>query len=161
MPTGTPILPKVPELPRYDPAQVAEGIAEKLVTGKGGEIKNLSKRPASDTDRMLFQRITGESVEVFNSRLSSMLGEVSEDVVHVIKRKLAMDEFKPGELAFLFSVMHDKRLSMDGRAQVSNASINVQVNNYGSATSKADLIAMLEGRKPGQVTEAVPVEKAG
>lgn len=159
MPTGTPILPKVDEPPRYDPVQVAELMTEKLITGKGGEIVSRAGK-ASEKDQQIFKRIVGESVEVFNSRLSSMLGEVSEDVVHVIKRKLANDEFKPGELAFLFSVMHDKRLSMDGRSQVSNASINVQVNNYGSATSKADLIAMLEGRKPGQVTE-LPVEKAG
>lgn len=149
MPIGTHILPHPP---RHDPVTLAEVMTEKLITGKG-EIKPLNLRPCSVKDQQLFRRITGESVEVFNARLSEKLGQVSEDVVEVIKRKLAADEFKTSELAFLFSVMHDKRLSMDGRAQVTNASINVQVNNYGSATSKADLIAMLEGRKPSQVTE--------
>lgn len=161
MPSGVPIMPAPPPLPRYDPAEVAEGIVEKLVTGQGGEIKNVSRREADKHDRNLFQRIAGESVEIFNTRLSEKLGKVSEDVIEVIKRKLAADEFKTSELAFLFSVMHDKRLSMDGRAQVTNASINVQVNNYGSAASKADLIAMLEGRKPVTVTEPGPVERAG
>ena len=152
MPIGVPLLPQVPDPPRHDPVALAEVMAEKIVTGKG-EIKTLAKVPASDYDRRIFQRITGESVEAFNARLSSKLGEISDDVLEVIKRKLAGDEFKTSELAFLFSVMHDKRLSMDGRSQVTNASINVQVNNYGSSIPKADLIAMLEGRKPAVITE--------
>lgn len=157
MPTG---VPNVPHVPRYDPKEVAGQLAEKILTGKGAGITGLAKVPASREDRRIFQRIAGTSVEEFNAMLSQELGGISTEVLAVIKQKLANDEFKTSELAFLFSVMHDKRLSMDGRAQVTNASINVQINQYGSAVSKADLISMLEGRGP--VTDlAEPEQKAG
>lgn len=162
MPKGQPLIPLAPEPPRYNSDELAEAMTAKLVTGKG-EIMSKSG-PASAKDMQVLKRIVGESVEVFNSKLSEMLADVAVDTVVKIKQKLAADEFKTSELAFLFSVMHDKRLSMDGRAQVTNAAINVQINNYGSSASKDDLIKMLEGRMPVQVVPAAepePVEKMG
>jgi hypothetical protein len=100
-------------------------------------------------------RLTGETIDQFNARLSQKLATVADSVVEKIKQKLAGDQFKAGELAFLFSVMHDKRMALDGRSQLTNASINVQINQIGGNLSKDDLISMLEGRKqdlPGTET---------
>lgn len=160
MPKGVHKDPLPPPPPRLNPEGLAEEVASALVAGKG-LIKPGKVRTITDDDRRLFQRVTGESVEAFNQMIGQELGAISKDVLEVIKRKLAMDEFKTSELAFLFSVMHDKRLSVEGRNQVASAAINIQVNQYGTQVSKSDLIAMLEGRKVTELPGAAPLEAAG
>lgn len=154
-------------MPRHDPAVLAGKVADALVEGGGLLRRNSALGPISATDHTLIHRVVGESIERFNARISDKLGEIGDQVLDKIKAKLANDEFKSSELAFLYSVMHDKRLSAEGKNQVANAAINIQINNNGTNLSKDDLIAMLEGRKapmPAQEQAAVELEperKAG
>lgn len=160
MPKGISAEPRPPPPPIYNIDELAGDVADSLVSGKGA-LKPHTIRTVSEKDRQLFQRVTGDSVEKFNQMIAEKLGTIGSKVLEKIEAKLELDEFKTSELAFLYSVMHDKRQSVEGRAQVANAAINIQVNQYGTQVSKSDLIAMLEGRKVTDLPGAGPVEKAG
>jgi hypothetical protein len=102
--------------------------------------------PVSDNDRKVFVRVAGMSVEKFNAELANELSDVSAAVIAKIKGKLESDEFKASELAFVLSVAEDKRARLTGQNMLTNAQINVQVNNYGER-SKDDIIGSLFGNK--------------
>ena len=135
----------------YDPDKLADGLAQTMIEKQSAQgIKPPKDLQVTDADRKMLQRVTGLSVEEFNAKLSDKLANIADKVAQKIEEKLDADEFKTSELGFLFSVMHDKRMSMDGRASLQNASTLVLVNNYGSM-SKEDMIAALHG-KPKNVT---------
>lgn len=162
--SGTPLIPLPP---KRDPAELAQTLLDTMLSTGGSLLtNNREKRPCGPGDSRMLARLTGETIDQFNQRLADKLMVIEDDIVAVIKKKLANDEFKSGELGFLFSVMHDKRRQMNGAQQVNGASINIQINQHGTQLSKDDLIAMLEGRKAPlpaqeQVTELAPVEQSG
>lgn len=155
-------LPFDQRIPKRDPKELAETLANTMLQNRGSLLrKNPKLRPASPDDVEALSRLTGQTIDEFNAMLSTELRGVAQDIMAVIKRKLAADEFKSGELAFLFSVMQDKRMAMDGRNQVQNAAINIQINQHGTQLSKEDLISMLEGRqKPAEIIEAEAVPES-
>lgn len=132
------------------PEKFASQIADSLLRGKGTGLKRDCKLgPVSDEDRRRLQRLTGETVEVFNNRIIEKLRNIADKAANVIERKLDGDEFKTGELAFVLTSSIDKMNTLSGREQVQHSSVNIQVNNYGTAQgpSKAELLASLNGAK--------------
>ncbi len=86
------------------------------------------------------------SVEAFNSKLADRLACLAEAVADEIGENLATKAFKPGELAFLLSILEDKRSKLDGRAALQNSQVNVQINNYGtSGKTREELLGGLTG----------------
>lgn len=130
-----PGIPKGTELPTkrtYDADKLADTVASQLVQGKQLR-RNPQLAAVTEYDRRNLARITGESVEVFNERLAQKLRLIADKVTDRIEQKVDADQFKTGELGFILSVAHDKRLSLDGSRALNNASVNIQVNNYGQA----------------------------
>lgn len=127
----------------YDPEQLAEVTATALAQGKGLRASPLLGK-VSDDDRLVLSRITGETVEVFNERIALKLRDIADLASLRIEQKLMNNEFKSGELGFILSVAHDKRLSLDGSRALNNASVNIQVNNFGTAP-KDQLLGELDG----------------
>lgn len=150
--------------PKRDPEELAQTLVDTMLRTGGSLLRKSPKlRIASANDTEALSRLTGETIDQFNSRLAEKLMTVEDQIVAIIKERLAAGDFKTGELAFLFSVMHDKRRTMNGAQQVSNASINIQINQHGTQLSKDDLIAMLEGRKaplPAESVTELPVEES-
>jgi len=107
----------------------------------------------SADDRTHLQRITGETVEAFNERIAQKLRDIADLAADRIQQHLEADNFKPGELGFIYSVAHDKRLSLDGSRALNNASVNIQVNNFG-ASPKETLLSELDG-----MTNVTPLAK--
>jgi len=68
-----------------------------------------------------------------------------------------MNELKPGEIPFALSVMVDKAAALDGRNALQNASVNIQVNNYG-VSAKGHLLGELDGLGLAKQREAQAVE---
>ena len=127
----------------YDPAALAEQITPAILEGKS--LSRHHKLGAITTnDRQMLQRITGETVEVFNERIALKLRDIADLAAARIAQHLEEDNFKTSELGFILSVAHDKRLSLDGSRALSQSSVNIQVNNYGSSP-KESLLADLDG----------------
>ena len=93
----------------------------------------------------MMQRVTGETVEQFNSRLSEKLRTIADKTASRIEEKLDKDQFKTSELGFILTVAEDKRTRLDGTQQLHGSSVNIQVNNFGPS-SKDALLDQLDGR---------------
>lgn len=143
----------------YDPEQLVDVIAAQIVQGKGLR-KNPHLGEVTEYDQRNLARITGESVEVFNERLAQKLRTIADKVTDRIEQKVDQDAFKTGELGFILSVAHDKRLSLDGSRALNNASVNIQVNNFGSSPKSA-LLSELDGLGSVKLVSTEPVQAAG
>ena len=93
-------------------------------------------------------------MEEFNQRLGEKLALISDKIATRIEEKLDNDEFKAGELGFIFSVSEDKRRALDVRAQMGASQVNIQVNNYGDK-SRDEIIAALT---PEAMSAPAPIE---
>jgi len=138
----------------YDVEALAEVVANRLLSG-GKSLPTSRTGPISEHDERLLKRIAGVNVEAFNEILSIDLREVSVLATARMKEKLLADEVKAGELAFMMTSATDKRLALDGSRALHNASVNIQVNNFGVA-AKDHLLGELDGL--GNVKQAQPVE---
>ena len=146
----------------YDAASLAESVASSLVAGSGCGLRTDPKLgPVTEHDRNHLMRITGETVETFNARISERLRTIADLTAQRIIEKLHSDAFKPSELAFVLSVAEDKRTRLDGSHSLQSASVNIQVNNYGSdsaASTKDSLLSGLLG-KTNIVRSAEPLPR--
>jgi hypothetical protein len=139
----------------YNIEQLADAAASAVIIGKGrGLQKSPLLGPVTSNDRETIKRITGESVEVFNEHMASRLRLIADKAASRIEEKLDNNEFKSGELGFILSVAHDKRLSLDGSRALNNSSVNIQVNNFGP-TPKDSLLSELDGL--GSVKQVSPI----
>lgn len=98
--------------------------------------------PPNAVDCQRLQKAIGTSIEAFNQRLAEKLAVLSDKIANRIEEKIDNNEFKPGELGFIFSVSEDKRRALDARSQIGSAQVNIQVNNYGDK-SRDEIIAAL------------------
>jgi len=145
----------------YNVEELATAAADAYVAGNGRGLKTSPLlQPASEDDRLHIQRITGETVEVFNEHMASRLRVIAEKASLRIEEKLDQDQFKSGELGFILSVAHDKRLSLDGSRALQSASVNIQVNNYGSSPKTA-LLSELDGLGSVKQVSPVPSQAVG
>jgi len=138
----------------YDPDQLAENLVTGVLSGRVGIKRSPSLGMVTADDKRTLARITGEPVEVFNERFAQKLRVISDKAVDRIEQKLDNDEFKTGELAFVMTSATDKRLAIDGSRALQTASVNIQVNNYGSSPKEA-LLADLDGL--GNIKQVSPL----
>lgn len=132
--------------------EIAQRAADALVVGKFNPRTSLGVVTTED-DAKLFSRIThGIKLEDFNARLSERLGAIADKISLKINEKLEDDAFKTSELAYLYSVMEDKRSTLTGRQQLQGSQVNVQINNYGESTSKEQILDRLFPSKGQTVT---------
>ena len=75
----------------------------------------------------------------------------------LLRRK---DELKPGEIAYALSVTVDKQAALDGRSQLASNSVNIQVNNYGTAPTKSSLLDQLASLQTGRAEVAAESVKS-
>lgn len=138
-----------------DPEQAIDAAVDRALTGKPILPATFKKLPPSKKDCDRLERMLGIPIEEFNQRLAQKLALISDKIAGRIEEKVDADEFKPGELGFIFSVTEDKRRALDARAQVGAAQVNIQVNNYGDK-SRDEIIAAL---MPAPVSDNKPAPK--
>jgi hypothetical protein len=134
-----------------------EAAADNALTGKPivpGMLKGRKRSIPSKADCERLTRSLGVSMEEFNQRLGEKLALISDKIATRIEEKLDNDEFKAGELGFIFSVSEDKRRALDVRAQMGASQVNIQVNNYGDK-SRDEIIAALT---PEAMSAPAPIE---
>lgn len=148
----------IPAKPRpIDVEAAIEAAADNALTGKPivpGMLKGRKRATPSQADCDRLTRSLGISMEEFNQRLGEKLALISDKIASRIEEKIDADEFKPGELGFIFSVSEDKRRALDARAQLGASQVNIQVNNYGDKT-RDEIIAALT---PEAMSAPVPIE---
>ncbi len=127
--------------------RVVKAAALAAIEGKGyGIATNGRLGDLNELERKAIAKTTGMQVEAFNSKLADRLGALAEAVADEIGENLATRSFKPGELAFLLSVLEDKRSKLDGRAALQNSQVNVQINNSGTqGKTREELLGGLTG----------------
>lgn len=117
------------------PEVVAAAIGAKSFTKATRELTPDEAASLSRTLRM--------PIEEFRAELGQQLRETTAELLAITRRDLEL--IKPDSRAYTLAVLIDKAQALEGRNQVNNASVNIQVNNYGSAT-KDSLLASLQGR---------------
>lgn len=139
----------------HDREAVIDATADALTSGRGFNLRASPQLgPVRETDKRAITRLTGWAPEQFNEKLGLELQSIVTKVVSRIEDKLDADEYKPNELTFLFAVIEDKRARLDGRAQLANGSVNVQINNFGPATlSRAEIMSSLRDRVAEKVEQ--------
>lgn len=138
----------------YNVDKLATQVADSLIAGKGTGIRRDPKLGAvTSRDLETIQRITGESADQFNERISLRLREVEDKAINRIIEHLDADNFKTSELAFVMTSAHDKRTMTDGSRQINASSVNVLINYNGTGTKSA-LLDQLEGKIAKAVNEA-------
>jgi hypothetical protein len=131
--------------------------ADKLMAGNFTGLKSSTAGPPTEHDRRTFMRICGLTPEDFNARLSTRMGELADRVVGEISERLP--DFKTSELAYVLSVLEDKRGTLNGRVSLTGSQVNVQINNFGDK-SKEQIIESLFPSKSGAVLEAEPINES-
>lgn len=101
-----------------------------------------ASKPLSDDQKDLLGRALRMDVDEFRAQFAAQLRSTAALLADQLQARA--NELKPGEIPFALSVMVDKASVLDGRAALQNASVNIQVNNYGSAPKEA-LLADLDG----------------
>lgn len=139
-----------------NPDEVIEAAATRIISGGELSAKALNQTMPSFEDTKRLQRVLGTSIEDFNQKLANKLAMLSDKIANRIEEKIDEDQFKPGELGFIFSVTEDKRRALDARSQLGSAQVNIQVNNYGDKT-REEIMADLQ--IPGAPAMELPEPK--
>lgn len=148
----------VPPKP-MDPDQAIEAAVDRALTGKPILPKTFKKNPPTKTDCDRLERALGMPLDEFNQRLAHKLALISDKIAERIEEKVDANEFKPGELGFIFSVTEDKRRALDARAQVGAAQVNIQVNNYGDKSRDEIIAALMPAPMDQPATQPKMVEE--
>lgn len=125
-----------------DHEEAINAAVERALTGKRITPGQFKASSPTNTDCERLTRALGMSIEEFNQKLAQKLAVISDKIAGRIEEKIDNDEFRPGELGFIFAVTEDKRRALDARAQLGSAQVNIQVNNYGDK-SRDEIIAAL------------------
>jgi hypothetical protein len=138
---------------------VIDTAATRIIAGGPLSAKSATKIMPTKADTVRLQRVLGVSIEEFNQRLGEKLAVLSDKIASRIEEKIDDNEFKAGELGFIFSVTEDKRRALDARAQLGSAQVNIQVNNYGDKT-REEIMADLQAPTNPKLDEplAKPVD---
>ena len=135
----------------YNPDALAEHLAAKLLAGANLPVNKAG--PPSDEDRRNTVRITGETVEAFQSRFLSKLIEIGDKAADRIVEKLDEGGQKLSDLNMTLAITVDKMAAISGRTAQSG-NVSVTVNNYG-AMSREQILASINKGNERNVT---PVE---
>lgn len=128
-------------------AEVADALVEKVLTGKALPAKLGNSGPVSEEDRRALSRVANAGAAEFERLLVERLEGIADLAASRIREHLESGAFKPSELAFLLSVVVDKRGVITGKDRVATSQVNVQVNNYASGSrTKEEIMASLSGK---------------
>lgn len=123
-------------------------LAEVVQAATGGKAFKQATRALGENERQSLSRAIGMDVDEWRIEFGQKLRETGSKLLQLLHDKA--DDIKPDALAYSIAVMADKAQALDGRSQLANASINVQINNFGGA-SKSSLLDQLEGRTVTQI----------
>ena len=140
-----------------DHNEAIDAAVERALTGKRIIPAQFKTNPPSKDDCQRISRVLNMTIEEFNQKLAHKLAQISDKIAGRIEEKIDNDEFKPGELGFIFSVTEDKRRALDARAQLGSAQVNIQVNNYGDKSRDEIIAALLP--QPVAGPAFIPVEE--
>lgn len=143
---GNPPGPRVPPLSPEELERTIDHTAALVIQGKVPRNAQVLRNAITEHDRIELARFTNITANEFTDRLATKLRALADLTADRIQQKLSDDRFKPHELSFLMTVVVDKIQRLEGRSQVTGANVNVQINNFGPAPSKADIIARLTGQ---------------
>lgn len=121
-------------------ALVAE-VAESVFSGKLSAPRRTMEPTSKDWETL--RRISGYNRDEWEQAMAEKLAKLSEKIRDKMEERI--DEFKTGELAYALSVTEDKRNALSGRVSLAGASVNVQINNYGTDKSREQIVAELYG----------------
>lgn len=131
-------------------------LPEVVKTALGAQSFRQATREVSQAERESLSRCIGMDVDEWRSRFGAQLREAGNEALAQLREK--MGAIKPDALAYTLAVLVDKASAMEGRTQLQNASVNIQVNNYSaSGPSKGELLSSL-GQMTANVT-AAPVSE--
>lgn len=107
--------------------------------------KSLSrvKTPLTHEGKMYLQQAMKVDVDQWRAEFASKLRSASEEMLEQLRTSIS--DIPPAAQAYTLAVLVDKAQALEGKNALNNASVNVQINNYGSV-SKEDLIKKLHGQ---------------
>jgi hypothetical protein len=116
-------------------------------------------RPISEAEKQSLSRAIKMDVDEWRMHFGAQLREAGDEALTQLRAK--MGEIKPESLAYTLAVLVDKASAMEGRNQLQNATVNVQVNNYGTAgPTKADILSGLSSIAPSNESRPEALEMA-
>lgn len=126
-----------------DPDKLLERVV--LAATGGTAFSGINRqREISEREKESLSRAIGRDVEQWRAEFAVALRRTGSKLLQRLEDSI--DDIKPDALAYSLAVVADKASALDGRNQVNAASVNIQVNNYGTA-SKESLLAMLNGQE--------------
>ncbi len=117
-------------------------LKEVVIAATGGQTFKQATREISEREKESLSRAIGKDVDLWRADFAQALRRTGTKLLQRLEDSI--DDIKPDALAYSLAVVADKAAALDGRNQVNAASVNIQVNNYGSA-SKEELLAALNG----------------
>lgn len=117
----------------YDADALVEAAANRVLSGK---LISPTLGPVTEHDKRTIARITGESAETFQARISSKLEALADQTADLIAEKLKEEPgskvgFRPDTLPALLAISLDKLQALSGRA-TSIGSVNISINAVAS-----------------------------
>jgi hypothetical protein len=136
-------------------------LKEVVIAATGGKSFKQATREIAPKEKDALSRVIGRDVEEWRMEFAAALRRTGTKLLQRLEDKI--DDIKPDALAYSLAVVADKASAIEGRNQVNAASVNIQVNNYGSA-SKEDLISLLSGSqtailRPVEATEVGSLQR--
>jgi hypothetical protein len=120
----------------------------------GSKTMTQAVEPLGPDGRRYLSQALKMDVDQWRTEFAGKLRAASEDLLDLTMKE--MEQIPPAARAYTLAVLVDKAQALEGKAALSNASVNVQINNFGGV-SKEDLIKKLHGQideLPVQAVEA-------
>ena len=117
----------------YRPDALAEGLADRIVQGKGIPRSPFRGGPVTEYDKAHVARVTGIPAEEFQTMISAKLQIIADKTASRVLEKLDGDEQKLSDLNMTLAISIDKLAAISGRTAQSG-NVSVTVNNYGQMT---------------------------
>ena len=129
-------------------------IPEVVAAALGAKTFKQATRPVAQHEKDTLSRCIGMDVDEWRAQFAQQLRETGQELLAITRRDIEL--IKPDARAYTLAVLIDKASALEGRTSLQNASINLQINNYG-ANPRDALMADLAGlgTARAKVVEAV------
>ena len=108
----------------------------------GAKTFKQATKPLPQEDKDKLSRSIGMDVDEWRAQFAQQLRETGQELLAITRRDIEL--IKPDARAYTLAVLIDKASALEGRSQLTNASVNIQVNNYGTS-SRESLMGDLAG----------------
>lgn len=115
---------------------------EMVKAALGAKSFTKATEPLSIEGKRYLSQALKQDVDQWRGEFAAKLRAASEDLLDLTMKE--MEDIPPAARAYTLAVLVDKAQALEGKASMSAANVNVQINNFGSA-SKEDLIRKLRG----------------